>query len=153
MMKRTLIFLLFNFIALGLGSWMMADGPNSIWYEELSKAPWTPPGWMFGTAWSLIMISFAFYMAKLWEVMDSKKRITVEYIVQWGLNVSWNPIFFYFHYTYTGLLILFHLTMLITFIFFKYRKKLNISSLLILPYVIWLFLATSLNLYIILNNT
>ena len=52
MMKRTLIFLLFNFIALGLGSWMMADGPNSIWYEELSKAPWTPPGWMFGTAWS-----------------------------------------------------------------------------------------------------
>lgn len=152
MTKRIILFLILNFVALGLGSWMMADGPNTAWYAELNKAPWTPPGWMFGTAWIIIMICFAGYMALLWERSENKKRITGEYIVQWGLNVSWNPIFFYFHYMKPGLLILFHLAMLMAFMLYKYRKEMRAGSYLLVPYVIWLLIAMSLNGYAVLYN-
>jgi tryptophan-rich sensory protein len=24
------------------------------WYESLAKPPWTPPGWVFGPAWTIL---------------------------------------------------------------------------------------------------
>jgi len=43
-----IIFLLINFGALGVGSWLMKNGPQTQWYLDLNKAPWSPPGWVFG---------------------------------------------------------------------------------------------------------
>jgi len=51
-----LLFLIINFGGLALGSYLMNDGPNSTWYNDLNQAPWTPPGWVFGAAWTVIMI-------------------------------------------------------------------------------------------------
>ena len=62
---RFLIFLLVNFLALGLGTLLMNNGPQSEWYQTLNKAPWTPEGWVFGVAWTSIMVLFAVYMAAL----------------------------------------------------------------------------------------
>ena len=62
---RFCLFLLVNFFALYLGSFLMNGGPKSDWYLALNKAPWTPPGWVFGVSWSLIMLFYAFYMTKL----------------------------------------------------------------------------------------
>ena len=57
-LKPFLIFLIINFAALGLGSWIMGAGAQSEWYSSLNQAPWTPPGWVFGAAWTIIMICF-----------------------------------------------------------------------------------------------
>ena len=65
-MKRIALlvfFLLVNFGGLAIGNWLMNSGPSSTWYLELNKAPWTPPGWVFGAAWTLIMICFSIYLA------------------------------------------------------------------------------------------
>ena len=40
------LFLAINFSALGIGSYLMNNGPTSGWYLTLNKAPWTPPGWV-----------------------------------------------------------------------------------------------------------
>lgn len=45
-----LVFLSVNNLALYLGVLLMNDGPSEIWYLTLNKAPWTPPGWVFGAA-------------------------------------------------------------------------------------------------------
>ncbi|NBN98947.1 MAG: hypothetical protein EBV19_06865 [Flavobacteriia bacterium] len=50
-MKRTafiLLFLFLNFGALAIGGSFTADGVASDWNQNLNKAPWTPPGWVFG---------------------------------------------------------------------------------------------------------
>ena len=65
---RVAIFLIINFGALGIGSILMDNGPQSSWYTNLNQAPWTPPGWVFGFAWTTIMFCFSIYMAKLLEV-------------------------------------------------------------------------------------
>ena len=65
LIKYLVIFLFINFGGLALGSWLMNNGPRSLWYIELNKAPWTPPGWVFGVAWTLIMICFSIYLSYL----------------------------------------------------------------------------------------
>jgi tryptophan-rich sensory protein len=91
--KGLLLFLLINFSALAIGSWIMNDGPRTEWYINLNQAPWSPPGWVFGMAWSSIMILFSVYMTFLIQVNRSKKVILL-FSIQFALNVFWNYFFF-----------------------------------------------------------
>ena len=149
---KLIVFLILNIGALIIGSFLMDGGPQSEWYQTLNKAPWTPPGWVFGTAWSIIMICFSFYMAYLWPMLKNKKTLICLFALQWILNVGWNPTFFYYEYVLTGFIVIIGLTALIGFILLSYWTKLKLKSVLILPYLIWLLIATSLNSYILFNN-
>lgn len=146
------IFLLVNFAALAIGGIFTSNGVNSDWFLNLKQAPWNPPGWVFGAAWTLIMICFAFYMSALYYKLENTKFILNLFILQWILNVAWNPTFFYFHYTLLALFVILALTILVAYFYFTYRNTLKLYSLLILPYLIWLCIATSLNAYIFFTN-
>ncbi|MBD3862296.1 TspO/MBR family protein [Olleya marilimosa] len=153
-MKQLLLFLIFgviNFGGLAFGSWLMDNGPLSDWYTNLNQAPWTPPGWIFGVAWTIIMLCFSVYLSKLFTVIKTKQLITV-YILQVILNVSWNFIFFNLHQVLFALITILLLTVVIFYMFFKYKKTANNISFLLLPYMVWLLIATSLNAYILIYN-
>lgn len=149
---KIIIFLILNFSALAIGSFFTKKEVASNWYQSLDKAPWTPPGWVFGAAWTFIMICFAFYMAYAWKKTDHKTLLLVLFGFQWILNVIWNPLFFKFHFVFAGLVVITALTLLIGFILLKYYSTLQYKSLLIAPYLIWLLIATSLNAYILVKN-
>lgn len=150
---RFLIFLGANFLALGIGVVLMENGPQTDWYVSLNKAPWTPPGWVFGAAWTSIMLLFSFYMTKLsFKYSFLNKRITFLFIIQWVLNVSWNYFFFNQHLTVIGLISISLLWLLIGYFTFQHLKQLKGYTLLILPYLIWMTIATSLNAYIVFYN-
>lgn len=152
MIYRLIAFLLLNFGALGIGGLFTSQGVPSDWYAGLEKAPWTPPGWFFGFAWTTIMICYAIYMAKGWGSLPNRRFFLVLFGFQWILNIAWNPTFFYFHQVGLGLVVISCLTILIAYFFFYYRKLLGSTSLFILPYLLWLIVATSLNFYILLMN-
>ncbi|MBL6667103.1 MAG: tryptophan-rich sensory protein [Crocinitomicaceae bacterium] len=145
-------FLFLNFGALALGGLFAGSGADSNWYAELNKAPWTPPGWVFGFAWTTIMLCFSIYMATLYTKTKSVKTIIILYVIQWMLNVAWNPVFFYFHKANIGLILIVCLTILVAYFLFNFRGDLKAYSIFILPYFIWLCIATSLNAYISLMN-
>jgi len=145
------VFLIINFGSLAIGGWLMDNGPQTDWYLALNKAPWTPPGWLFGAAWTTIMLCFSIYMTSLYLSQNTVK-LKMLFALQVLLNISWNYVFFNKHLMTVGLMIIFLLTILIIYFLLTYLKKLNFKSLLILPYVVWLCIATSLNLYIVLNN-
>ena len=44
MYLKVIVFLFLNFGALALGGIFAGSGAGSDWYNELNKAPWTPPG-------------------------------------------------------------------------------------------------------------
>ena len=150
--KYLILFLIINFGGLALGSWLMNNGPNSDWYLNLDKAPWTPPGWVFGAAWTSIMVCFSIYMSIIWNRTSNKKLLLFFYSFQYILNVSWNPIFFSFHHIFIGLIVILFLTCLIGFMFFHYKVDTRFYSIFILPYFVWLIIASSLNGYIFLYN-
>ncbi|MFI1742976.1 TspO/MBR family protein [Thalassobellus sediminis] len=149
--KYIIVFLVINFGALAIGSLLMNDGPRTDWYQNLNQAPWTPPGWIFGVAWSTIMICFSVYMAYLYKLQPNTKLITL-FGIQFVLNVIWNYIFFNQHLVILGLICIILLTIVVGLFLFNYKNVLKQKSLLILPYFIWLCIATSLNAYILFNN-
>jgi benzodiazapine receptor len=153
-MKKRLwliIFLVINFGALGIGVLLMNNGPQSSWYEALNKAPWTPPGWFFGVAWTTIMFCFSIFMTYLIQA-KSTSNIWLLFFVQFILNTSWNYIFFNQHLVLFGLLVIVLLTLLVGYFLLNFRNLMKQKTWLIAPYFIWLIVASSLNAYVYLNN-
>ena len=149
--KLTILFLVINFGGLAIGSWLMNNGPLTTWYQDLNKAPWSPPGWAFGVAWTTIMVCFSIYLARLFTKSNYLK-LKLYFLLQFILNVSWNYIFFNQHLILFGFIILIILTSLLLYYFFKLSSKVTNYKLLLLPYIIWLCIATSLNLYVLIHN-
>ena len=150
--KNFVLFLIVNFGALALGGFFTGSGVASDWYQDMNQAPWTPPGWVFGAAWTTIMICFAFFTTYAWEVSKDRSMLLTLFVVQWILNVSWNPVFFYFREVFIGLIVISALTILVYYLLFKLSKDLKWKAIFIVPYAIWMAIATSLNAYIYLNN-
>ena len=149
--KLTFLFVILNFGGLAIGSWLMNNGPMTDWYTNLNQASWTPPGWVFGVAWTSIMICFSLYLGKLFT-KDYRSKLIFVFLVQFILNVSWNYIFFNQRLVLFGLITIVLLTSLIFYYFFKLSKNTSYYKFLLLPYMIWLCIATSLNLYILIHN-
>lgn len=152
MLVRLIVFLFLNFGALAIGSIFTSKAVIGDWYLGLDKAPWTPPGWVFGAAWTTIMICFSWYMAYAWATVRHQKLLLGLMVVQWILNVSWNPVFFTFHFIVLGLFVITALTIVVTYLFFRFYPELKMKSILLLPYIIWLLIATSLNAYVVIYN-
>lgn len=151
MLLYTGLFLLLNFGALAIGSYFMNNGPQSNWYLTLNKAPWTPPGWVFGVAWTTIMICFSFYLAYL-VGLKGNVVFWMLFGIQFILNISWNYAFFNQHLIGFALGIIVLLTVLIGYYLFYFLNSMKLKSLLILPYFLWLLIATSLNAYSYFKN-
>ena len=150
---RFSIFLVSNLLALYLGALLMNNGPRTDWYLSLKKAPWSPPGWMFASAWTIIMVLFAGYMTKLSFLRSFlHKGLLLLYTTQWILNVGWNYAFFNQRQITIGLIVIVLLLLLIAYLTFKFKSEQKHYSWLIFPYLIWMIIATSLNTYIVLNN-
>ena len=149
---RFLIFLMLNFAALAVGGLFTGKGVPSAWYAGLNKAPWTPPGWVFGAAWTSIMLAFTVYMGRLWAQVPDRKTLIVLFALQWVLNVLWNPLFLHFRLTVPALVDLLGLLVLLAGMLWYYRAEAGWYSLFLVPYVLWLVVATSLNGWIVVKN-
>jgi len=146
-----ILFLVLNFGSLAIGSQFMGNGPSSKWYLDLNKAPWNPPGWVFGVAWTTIMVCFSIYLAYLIN-LNNNIFFWLIFSVQFILNISWNFIFFNKHSIGVALVIIILLTITIGFYLFHFLGDMELKSLLIAPYFLWLLVATSLNAYSYFKN-
>ncbi len=153
-MLRFILFLFINFGALALGSLLMGNPSTNEWYASQQKAPWTPPGWVFGVSWFFVMLCFTFFLNYTSRNLN-KKTAAIFYTffsLQFILNVLWNPIFFKFHLVALGMIVIILLLFVVAgFLIWGFKKNL-IAGALVFPYFGWLCIATSLNAYILFNN-
>ena len=114
------------------------------WYAALQKPAWTPPSWVFAPVWTTlyVMILIAGFLA--WRTGKAYAALTF-----WGLNLlfnaAWSWLFFGLHRIDLGLadIVLVWLT-IVAFIVAAWRHSLA-ASLLFVPYLAWVTLATALN--------
>ena len=145
-----LVFLLINFFGLFLGGLFTNDGITSTWYFDLNKALWTPPEWVFGASWTLIMLSLSILNYFMWK---GKERVFLHLWIQsWIFNFLWNPMFFSLKSVELSLVIITYLLILVSSMFYVTFKRYKYIHLLLLPYIIWLIIATSLNAYVVIYN-
>jgi len=149
---RLVLFLILNFGALALGSYLMGEGPLGSWYTNLNKAPWTPPGWVFGASWTLIMICLSLFMNKAVQVESLRNTILWIYAVQLVFNIAWNPLFFDLHWMGWALVEIIVLVFIVGAMALIAKPHLPKVTWLLTPYVVWLSIAITLNAYALQNN-
>lgn len=142
-------------VLLGSLSGLMANsGYNNRWFTTLDLPAITPPGWVFGVAWTLLYICLGLALAMILHARGAKGRATALalFFVQMIANFTWPPMFFGQHQVTVALyLILFILLAAIatTFAFAPIRKA---AAWLLVPYMIWLSFAAILNFQIDQRN-
>lgn len=121
------------------------------WYASLNRAPWNPPNSAFPIVWSILYLLIG--IAGWLIFTQGSGKLKSLWIFQLILNSAWSWIFFGQHWIAVGLVDLLLLDLIVAILILScWRQKLNLPALLLSPYLIWICLATSLNLYILITN-
>jgi tryptophan-rich sensory protein len=132
--------------ALILGGLSSTDTANDIWYIELNKSSLNPPGYVFGIVWPILYLLMSISAFRTFDV--SKNFFYLQLI----FNAMWSWLFFAFQLPLIALLNIWLLIFFNIRLFLDMFKVDKLSGLLYAPYVLWLFFASYLNLFIVINN-
>lgn len=124
----------------------------SEWYLALEKAPWQPPAYVFAPVWTLMYGLMSLSLTIVLSHPSIKTKALSFYFAHLLLNFSWTPVFFGLH---APKMALFLLLLIMYLLFYCMRYFYHIqpkAAYLLLPYFFWLLFASSLNLYIVLNQ-
>ena len=136
----------FVFFALLLGGLSSSDTANDLWYQELNKSSLNPPGYVFGIVWPILYILMS--ISAFRTFIETRNL----FLLQLFFNAIWSWLFFAFHMPVIALLniwLLIALNIKLTINMFRVD---SMSGFLFVPYIVWLFFASYLNLFIVINN-
>ena len=126
---------------------------KSVWYYNLTKPPLAPPDWIFPPVWSILYFSMLVaLLLYLFKPTQNKKSGYIYFAVQLILNLLWAPVFFYLKNMFLALIVIILLDIFVILTIKSFYKVSKISSLILIPYLIWILFATYLNIgYLVLN--
>ena len=133
-------------LALIIGGLASSNTADDVWYQALIKSPLNPPGYVFGIVWPILYLLMSI---SAYRTFSETKNL---FLIQLIFNALWSWLFFAFQMPFVALLniwLLIYLNIKINLKMFYIDK---LSGLLFIPYVLWLFFASYLNLFIVLNN-
>jgi translocator protein len=117
------------------------------WYHTLHKSSLTPPAIVFPIAWSILYAMIALSGWNLWHHRQQPpaKKALGFYSAQMILNWAWSPLFFNFHLISVSFYCIILITLLTLITILLTRKNLKLSSIMLMPYFVWLIFASYLN--------
>lgn len=135
-----------------LGGVLTASSVGS-WYPTLSKPSWNPPGSVFGPVWTALYVMMAIAYWVVWKARGfAARRATTLFAIQLGLNLFWSALFFGLRRPDWALLEIVILLGAITLTAVEFRKVSRLAAALLVPYLLWVAYATSLNAAIVWLN-
>ncbi len=154
-LKPTLVvrYLVISLVMLAVGGWLTSLGFGP-WYDSLALPPWQPPAWVFSPAWFLILGLLAVATADVMGTPESAQRAKAQtyYWMQVILNVSWSAAFFAGNAPTLGLMVIGALVIVLASMVRAYGAISRRAGWLLVPYLLWLLFATSLNVWIVQHN-
>jgi len=139
--------ILFCVLAGSLGSMVTVTGPES-WYATLEKPFFTPPGWLFAPVWITLFTLMGIALFLVWDAGIRNRHVKIAVIVfaiQFALNILWSFLFFGLQSPYLGLVDVVLLWFMIAATIAVFAKIRKMAAVLLLPYLVWVTLATALN--------
>lgn len=120
------------------------------WYATLQKPWFSPPNWVFGQVWITLYTLMGISLFWIWKKSD---RLAISlFSFQLFLNAIWSIIFFGIRNPMLAFfeIIVLWIAILATIVkFYMIDKK---SGIILLPYILWVTIATILNYYIWILN-
>ncbi len=124
------------------------------WYKNLNRAPWSPPSYVFGIIWPVLYFLMTISFFLVWKNKKCYPYCSALsfFLIQLMFNLSWTTIFFYYKMTLLALIDIILIICFTVITYIKFTKINKIAAYLLIPYLCWLFVAFSLNMYIVLFN-
>ena len=125
------------------------------WYDGLERAPWNPPSWVFGPAWTVlyILMAVAAWLVGREGLGDSEVQVAlVLYAIQLTLNLGWSVVFFGLRRPDLGLLVIVALFIAVAATAIAFDAVSPLAAWLLAPYLAWVVFAASLNAWIAFAN-
>jgi translocator protein len=141
------------------GSLFMGNSVST-WYSLLNKPSWTPPNWVFAPIWITLYALMGASLFLLWTSKvgwrswrKEKMYVIFLFAIQLTLNAAWSLVFFGQHQIFYGFVVIFALwfsILMLTLYSFPISKK---AALLLAPYLVWVSIASFLNLSVLFLNS
>ena len=124
------------------------------WYPKLIKPSWTPPAWVFGPVWSCLylMIAVSGWLLYRAEYSQQRRLALLFYSAQLVLYFAWSFLFFFLQSPLLGLIDIALLCLAVMLTIYKAWPLHRTAALLLVPYLLWVLYAASLNAGIWLLN-
>jgi translocator protein len=128
----------------------------STWYAALSKPSWSPPNWLFGPVWTTLYILMGIALYLVWREGLDRRDVRFAILifgVQLILNLLWSIVFFSYHALFGSfiLILILWIAILANIVAFYIISK--PAGILLVPYIIWVSIASYLNYSVYLLNT
>ena len=137
---------IFVILALIIGGLASSNTADDLWYQGLIKSSLNPPGYVFGIVWPILYLLMS--ISAFRTFIETKNLFLIQLI----FNALWSWLFFAFQMPFAALLNIWLLIYLNIKLNLKMFNQDKLSGFLFIPYILWLFFASYLNLFIVLNN-
>ena len=125
------------------------------WYRHLRKPAWTPPNWLFGPAWTLILALSAVAGVLAWTAAPSSGRkleVGLAFAANAVFHLIWSPVFFRLKRPDLALVDVACLWATIVAMIGAAGAVSPWAGWLLVPYLAWVSYAAALNLAIVSLN-
>ena len=125
------------------------------WYDGLERAPWNPPSWVFGPAWTVLylLMAVAAWLVAREGLGDSAVQVALTlYAIQLALNLSWSVVFFGLRRPGLGLVVIVALFIAVAATAIAFNAVSQTAAWMLVPYLLWVAFAASLNAWIAFAN-
>ncbi len=148
-----ILFILLTFMIQIIGGIWTRESVT-LWYPTLVKPSWNPPSFVFGPVWTVLYVMIAISGWLIYQMEDSNKRnvVLILYGIQLSLNFIWSFLFFSLRSPFLGMIDIILLCFVLSLTIIKAWSLRPLSALLLIPYLIWVIYATTLNIAIWLLN-
>ena len=123
------------------------------WYVTLNKPWFTPPNWLFGPMWLTLytLMGLATFWISEKKTKQSKSAVKF-FLIHLLVNALWSPVFFGLKQVFLALVIITIMWVMIVILIGKYGKIDKKAGLALVPYLMWVSVATALNVAILVLN-
>jgi translocator protein len=125
------------------------------WYYSLQQPGWAPPDYMFGIIWTAIFAMIAVAGVIAWEKAPTRRDVEITlgmFALNGFLNLGWSFLFFRIQRPDFAFYELIALWLSVLFLIIFCGRFSKISSLLLVPYLIWVTIAGALNYQVVQLN-
>ncbi|MTJ81654.1 MAG: tryptophan-rich sensory protein [Telmatospirillum sp.] len=116
------------------------------WYQTIAKPAFTPPDRVFGPVWSTLypMMALAGWLAWRRDRFAWSSASLRLFLLQLALNFGWSFLFFSYHWLLAASIEVSLLWGAILMTVLEFRRRDSRAAILMLPYLLWVSLATAL---------
>jgi len=123
------------------------------WYAALRKPPWTPPNWAFPVVWSVLYCLIAVSGWLVWEARGPEAFPALAlYGVHLLVNAGWSALFFGLKRLDWAMADVVALWISIAVVIVAFAPISGVAALLLAPYLVWVTVASALNLRLLQLN-